>query len=462
MYIQHNSLAINTQRQLGIDKKEEAQSAEKLSSGYKINRSGDDVAGLKISEKLRAQIKGLNKGSDNVQDGISLLNVADGGYEEIHDILQRMNELAVQAANDTNTSGDRDALQEEVSALADEITRIGKQTTFNNYRVLDQIEGEEGTGTQLVACDAVASGHLTQSIQADDGKYHAAARLDFSNVTEKDIKKLAGEGFSFTCSAACEEVFEFRFKVDGTPSTAENLGRYDHHMYEVDISNCKDGTDVVNTLFDFVKANPPGEGSYKTDSNVISTAIKVSHSNDMVRQGSTLVIYKSGSGKNTAADAEKIFANSHSQYGAIDAVDLTNLTSDEDVVNKFKIQWGFKDEDYQIVKTHKTNAYLLRVDALSLKTFADASSAIEKIENAIKKVSDYRTELGTDTNRLEHTYKNVTCTAENIQQSESQLRDTNMAKEMIAFSQSSILVDASTSMLTQANQNSQHVLPMLQ
>ena len=137
MVVQHNLTAMNANRQLGITTNAQAKSSEKLSSGYKINRAGDDAAGLTISEKMRSQIRGLNKASDNAQDGVSLIQVAEGALNETHSILQRMNELATQAANDTNTTADRGAIQSEIDQLTSEIDRISSTTQFNTQNLID-------------------------------------------------------------------------------------------------------------------------------------------------------------------------------------------------------------------------------------------------------------------------------------------------------------------------------------
>ena len=137
MVVQHNLTAMNSNRQLGITTSLQAKSSEKLSSGYRINRAADDAAGLTISEKMRSQVRGLNKASANAQDGISLIQTAEGALNEVHSILQRMNELAVQAANDPNTSADRSAIQAEVNQLVEEIDRIQSTTQFNTMNLLD-------------------------------------------------------------------------------------------------------------------------------------------------------------------------------------------------------------------------------------------------------------------------------------------------------------------------------------
>ena len=137
MVVQHNLTAMNANRQLGITTGQQAKSSEKLSSGYRINRAADDAAGLTISEKMRSQIRGINKASDNAQDSISLIQTAEGALNEAHSILQRMNELATQAANDTNTTSDRNAIQSEINALTSEIDRIASTTQFNTQNLLD-------------------------------------------------------------------------------------------------------------------------------------------------------------------------------------------------------------------------------------------------------------------------------------------------------------------------------------
>ena len=147
MVVQHNMTAANANRMLGITTGAQAKSSEKLSSGYKINRAADDAAGLTISEKMRSQIRGLNKASDNAQDGVSLIQVAEGALNESHSILQRMNELATQAANDTNTSSDRTAIQKEVDALTSELDRIASTTQFNTQNLLTgSFKGKKSSG----------------------------------------------------------------------------------------------------------------------------------------------------------------------------------------------------------------------------------------------------------------------------------------------------------------------------
>lgn len=464
MVIEHNMSAMNVQRQINSTDKRMNKSSEKLSSGYQINRSADDAAGLQISNKMRQQIRGLNRGADNIQDGKSLVDVADGALEEIHSILQRMNELSVQAANDTNVDADREALQAETDQLAAEIDRIGRDTTFNDMHILDDAFSTdfEGSLTKLVHCKAADTGYLTEAIQNPaNSKWYAAANLDFSGINAKNIGKLDGKGFSFTCSVSCEEVFEFKFVMDGSGGKAENLNGRAHHMYTVDIKGCKTGAEVVQKLFDYVKANPP---SLATTSSVISGGIGVSHSNDMIMNGATLTVFKNSSGKSTKEAAEALFANrvgTDNPYAAIDASQLTKITDDE-LINEFHIQCSSLLEDYQTVTTHRIKANLLGVDELNLKSHTNASKAITTVQGAIDKISGYRSELGAYTNRLEKAYNNVCNNAENTQNAESRIADTDMAEEITNYSREKLLLNVGTTILAQANSNQDGVLQLLQ
>lgn len=211
MVVQHNMQAMNANRQLGVTSSGQAKSAEKLSSGYRINRAGDDAAGLKISEKMRSQIRGLNKASDNASDGVSLIQTAEGALNETHSILQRMNELAVQGANDTNQSIDRDAINQELSALTDEIDRISETTQFNKQNLLDgSFTGKNlqvGANTNqkitvnIAAMNAKAIGIKPVSVGATSGYY----------TTNEIVKKQKAAG-----SAALRASIEARAKCNAT------------------------------------------------------------------------------------------------------------------------------------------------------------------------------------------------------------------------------------------------------
>ena len=281
MIVQHNLTAMNSNRMLGLTSSAQAKSTEKLSSGYKINRAADDAAGLAISEKMRRQIRGLSQASENASDGISCVQTAEGALAEVHDMLQRMNELAIQAANGTNMTADRSYLQSEVKQLQKEIDRVSASVTFNEQKLLD--------GT---------------------------------------------------------------FAKDGGRELVLQVG---------------------------------SEGSETGTDNLISFNIDD--------------ISSAGLG--------------------VDQIDISDATGQA------------------------------------------ARDSIKTIKDALTKVSQQRSDLGAIQNRLEHTINNLDNVVENTTAAEAQIRDTDMASEMVKFSNNNILAQAGTAMLAQANQSNQNVLSLL-
>ena len=338
MRINNNLMAINTHRQLGITNTAGAKSMEKLSSGYRINRAGDDAAGLSISEKMRAQIRGLTMASKNAQDGISLIQTAEGALNESHSILQRMRELAVQAANDTNVDVDRASLQAEIDQLAQELTRIAENTEFNTQKLLD--------GT------------------FKDAKFHIGAN--------------SGQNISLS------------------------IGKMDAVTLDV-------GQKVVT-------ASPE-----------------------------TLT----GTGGETIATFYSAGATIRSATSTVEAV-IAEVS-------------GYYDTNGDLFRA-VDSAYdegLTMTLGIDIRTQAEADSAITTINNALEQVSAERSKLGAYQNRLEHTINNLDNVAENLQASESRIRDVDMAKEMMEFTRQNILQQAATAMLAQANQAPQSVLQLL-
>ncbi|MCR5411230.1 MAG: hypothetical protein K6E90_09680 [Lachnospiraceae bacterium] len=463
----NNVGAMNAQRQFNITGASIKKSMEKLSSGYKINRAADDAAGLTISEKMRSLIRGMNQGSDNIQDGISVMQIADGALAEVHGMLHRMTELSIKAANGTNTAADRAAIQEEINQLSAEITRIGKTTEFNTMPILDDAFGEEVGGkiTNLVSCESAKNlingkAYLSEFITDSDGMFHPAATMNFSNVNERNIKKLNGGGFSFTCSESCSEVFEFELMTDGRTSYVDNKDvRLGTHYYHVDISKCKNGTDIVNTLYKYVYDNQPAPPGYDYSNSF--PGIAVSHSNNMMKtpDGKGLIIFAKGrySDRDTAMTH---YPDNHNGYGAIDCSSLTNIVS-EDLVNTFRIQCSNVTDDCEYIETYRMNAKVLGVEIVNVSTEEAARKAISQIDKALDIVSEHRSAYGAFQNRLEHSYANNNNKAENMTAAESQIRDTDMAKEMVAFTTSNILSQAGSAMLSQTMQSPQSILQLL-
>ena len=235
MVVQHNLTAMNANRQLGITTSAQAKSSEKLSSGYRINRAGDDAAGLSISEKMRSQIRGLNKASDNAADGVSLIQTAEGALNESHSILQRMNELATQAANDTNTTVDRNAIQAEVNALTSEIDRIQATTQFNTMNLID------GTFTSKNLQVGALSGQTIQiSISKMDAKSIGVSGLSVSGnaAAGKSMSAIqkAIESISTQRSALGALQNRLEHTIANLDTTSENTSSAESRIRDVDMA----------------------------------------------------------------------------------------------------------------------------------------------------------------------------------------------------------------------------------
>ena len=218
MVVQHNMTAMNANRMLGVTTSAQAKSSEKLSSGYKINRAGDDAAGLTISEKMRSQIRGLNKASDNAQDGISLIQVAEGALSETHSILQRMNELATQAANDTNTTADRGAIQDEINQLTSEINRISSTTQFNTQNLID--------GKFIVKnlqVGSICGQRITISIDAMSASGIGVSGLDVTSFATAGKAMSDIQGAISTVSAQRSYLGALQNRLEHTISNLDNI-----------------------------------------------------------------------------------------------------------------------------------------------------------------------------------------------------------------------------------------------
>ena len=398
MVVQHNMTAANANRMLGVTTSAQAKSSEKLSSGYRINRAGDDAAGLKISEKMRSQIRGLDKASDNAQDGISLIQTAEGALSESHSILQRMNELAVQGANDTNETIDRDAINEELDALTSELDRIASTTQFNKQNLLD---GSFQSKNLQVGANS------DQKISITIGEMNSKA-LGLHTIAGTTTQTQSGKkvtGFTFG---------PYSTKVDSTKAWASQKGDA--------IKALKSAVDKAADSTAYVKQVDTNSGSvYYIDANnkhysAASAAMKADVS---ALKGK---ISKELKGNNAANYADTVAVNADKNTVG-QAVTLTDP---------------------------------------SVKDYASANATIDAVQKAINQVSSQRSALGALQNRLEHTVSNLDNVSENTSSAESRIRDTDMASEMVTYSKNNILAQAGQSMLAQANQSTQGVLSLLQ
>ena len=379
MVVQHNLTAMNSNRMLGVTTKTQAKSTEKLSSGYKINRAADDAAGLSISEKMRKQIRGLTQASSNAQDGISAVQTAEGALTEVHDMLQRMNELAVKAANGTNSKDDRDYIQNEVDQLVSEIDRVAETTKFNETYLLKGGEGYKAMGTTITSGSTSGATTTVAKVSLADGY----------NVTINGIK------YELDIAGA-----------DGKPATADD----DTNKYFVE-------SEAGRKAF----ANAISAAGYADSTANIASA---------VYDGTNLVI----TAKQNAQDLS------------------LHVGADSASTNKI-------DMSIESLTATGLGVIGLKVDGTD---GVNATAAIDTIKEAIQRVSTQRSSLGAIQNRLEHTINNLDNVVENTTSAEASIRDTDMASEMVKYSNNNILAQAGQSMLAQANQSNQGVLSLLQ
>ena len=429
MIINHNMNAMNANRNMGINNNATAKSMEKLSSGLRINRAGDDAAGLAISEKMRGQIRGLDQASRNAADGISLIQTAEGALSETQNILQRMRELSVQSANDTNVSVDRAAIQEEMSALTKEIDRIAKDTEFNTQNLLDgsfsgklQI-GANGGQNMNIKIDAMNANSLGLTggitlVNGDD--------LETDGSLKDGTYKVTGAGNNVIVDANGNQVATVK------QNKIENING--EVVYDLTANN----GEKINLTTDATITIKDGKitiNNAKEDAKLASGNYTISGTN-VLRDGELV-------GKLT--DGTDV-------VGALTDATTIKLNNGEDV--KFA-DLGFADGKLVDGET-------FTIHGIDASTQEKASGSIETINTAIEKVSTQRAQLGAIQNRLEHTTANLDNTSENLQSAESRVRDVDMAKEMMTFSKNNILQQAAQSMLAQANQQPQGVLSLLQ
>lgn len=446
MRINHNITALNTYRQLSMNNTSGAKSIEKLSSGLRINRAGDDAAGLAISEKMRAQIRGLEMASKNAQDGISLIQIAEGALNETHSILQRMRELAVQSANDTNTADDRAELQKEIDQLLSEIDRIGNTTEFNTKKLLNggaSVSGTVGSGltgvtivggtgeTQvgssvtITAVKVATSASATKANAFSDGK--VAGGLAFS---------VNGTNFNFAGGTSIDDVLKSINDAGlGVKATVESDANLKLETTAVGsaatlTTNLTDGSTMVTARGQDATVTLVGGETYIAEGNIITI--------------------QSGNAKGLQIEVSK---------------DISSVgTNNKITVNHngtLNLQIGANANQEMNIGIRDMRAAALGVNGLKVTDQASAKTAITTIDHAIRTVSGERSKLGAYQNRLEHTINNLGTSAENLTAAESRIRDVDMAKEMMEFTKNNILVQAAQAMLAQANMTPQGVLQLL-
>ena len=464
MVVQHNMQAANANRMLNVTTGAQSKSTEKLSSGYRINRAADVAAGLSISEKMRKQIKGLDKASSNAEDGVSSVQTAEGALTEVHSMLQRMNELAVQASNGTNSNTDRSAIQDEISQLTTEIDRVAETTKFNETYLL-----KGGNGTKDVYMnghDAGLKGTLTDNATTATFKVAAGALDAGKSVTiggkDYTIGGSDTEAKALITKAAADGAkADASITIDGTTYTYKTDKWVDKGGKEVtDIENkvkkgstVKYGSDSVTVLNDNKTT-----GIDDANSSVISAAKAVELMTNELTAANNIGATKKPA--TVTADAAGYTANNGIEFtiekGTAEVADKLSFSlhvgSDADMTNKITVGIETMNSSYLGIKGLNVND-----DSGIAGTYA-----IDAISDALQKVSEQRSSLGAVQNRLEHTIDNLDNVVENTTTAESRIRDTDMASEMVNYSKNNILAQAGQSMLAQANQSNQGVLSLLQ
>ena len=522
MRINNNIMAMNTYRQLGLANSAGAKSMGKLSSGFRINNAADDAAGLAISEKMRGQIRGLGQASRNAQDGISFIQTAEGALGETHAILQRMRELAVQSSTDTNVAVDRGEIQKEMDELAKEITRISNNTEFNTQTLLNGGISDSGIKSAKFHVGANSSQDITLSINAMDAKSLGVSRdiatggtvavATVAGTEQIDTSTLKGTDFGAGIQNGAELSFDYTAAVSGTGATSADAvdgsakGGFSYSFsagsalngYQIALGTVAASTAtsaVVDTGAKTITIN----GDFSAGGLVAGNDLQTAINNALTAKGIDITVAVSGASKvDTAGDVGGPIANGadavpassatleiasskgHTQTLAINA-EATSLNITDGVFKglnfNMKATKALKDVDETNDKLTLTVTTAVADKAnfsgntkisdaiaeagIDVSAQPQASAAITTIQRAIENVSAERSKLGAYQNRLEHTIKNLDTSAENLQASESRIRDVDMAKEMMEFTKNNILQQAATAMLAQANQAPQGVLQLL-
>lgn len=402
MRIQHNIAALNSYRNLTGNNNAVSKNLEKLSSGYKINRAGDDAAGLAISEKMRAQITGLNTAQKNAQDGVSLVQTAEGALTEVHSMLNRMVELADQSANGTyDDAVDRANLQKEIASLKDEIDRIADSTNFNGINLLDGSLSTSTTNTLKGATNGTKAGVDLKFTFADQLKGKPI------NVT---LAHADGAGDTITAEVGANGAITL--KMDAT---------VDHSASAIKKALASANVDNVAT-----------DDQAKMKSLLASVTVTGAGTTGVAKNGNDYAI--------------------------------TTVTPVAAKGQSLTLQIGDTSKDFNqmAVSVGDMHGEALGIADIDISTQVGAQTAVDKIKSAINSVSSTRGDLGAIQNRLEHTINNLSVTAENMTAAESRIRDVDMANEMMAYTKNNILVQSSQAMLAQANQIPQGVLQLLQ
>lgn len=547
MVVQHNLNAINANNKMNINVSGTKKATEKLSSGYQINRAGDNAAGLAISEKMRSQIRGLSQATKNANDGISLIQTAEGGLNETHSILQRMRELAVQSANGTyQDDTNREAIQLEVDALKSEIDRIASSTEYNGMKLLDGSLGGSKAVTEFGAkygavstadtdlvgatiTSNIAGVKVTTAYAASgkggenalwsaDGKTLTMNLVAGETYTQKDIDNLIANATQSKDGGQTQAPSEISIKLANGVMTASKAGDTNATVAGLRATG-SNSADVIKLVGDKMSGAHGSSDQVTFTANSYGKAYdtgmasKITISTDVAAGKENVEVTKAAKPADAAAgnqataaeiklhlstgktytekDIENILKEAGYDYsvkledntntdGDADGKIYFNVKGDAEVaitdgagVGKDSVPNNGKGLTFQIgangvedqrvtLNVNDMSSSAIGVANADVSTQDSANAAIDMVDAAVKTVSMQRAGLGALQNRLEYTVNNLTTTNENLTAAESQIRDTDMATEMINYTKNNILQQASQAMLAQANQQPQAILQLLQ
>lgn len=485
MRINHNISALKTNNILGKNNSALEKSLQRLSSGYRINCAADDAAGLAISQKMKTQIAGLNQAARNAADGISVIQTAEGALVEVEEMLQRVRELSVQAANGTNTDDDRKALQDEVDQLMDEINRISETTEFNTKKLLngtvDRRSYSDNDRVKLISLSdsvnvraykftvrgqgeqAAALCTLTENSAPADGE------ITINNQTIEIKENDSLNDILTKLQEVCDNMGIYVGYTDGTRNTDSTINPdndADGGYNIIEVEDAKKGDQLLFMTEDY--GTDAELNIYCSDSKLaaalgISTKGTTAVGKDA---GVTLDTSEEGGFSKTATvsvNGDKVTVHDRDdfemvfQVGALGDVTVTVLDAGPMI-----LQIGANEGQSMEVRIPKVDTTTLGIDKAYISTQEGASEAITLFENAVQAVSAIRAKLGAYQNRLDHAINSLDVSAENLTEALSRIEDTDMAGEMATYTQMQVLTQAATSMLAQANERPQNILNLLQ
>ena len=446
---------------------------EKLSSGYKINRAADDAAGLTISEKMRSLIRGMNQGSDNIQEGVSACQIMDGALAETHEILHRMTELSVKACNGTLTSADRQAIQSEMNELVAELDRTSRSTTFNDKQLLAPVDIENlpvnpkgGKADVVFVIDNTGSmgGYVNNVMNNLKSFADGLANCDVRyGVVEYGDRGSVFKTTPFTGSTS--NVINTLKQInctgggDGPEQALEGVMAAVNYPFRSD-ADTKEV--ILVTDADYHQRGDVGDGAdYQYTTSEVSDAVNNSGVRlSVVTSSSYMSLYKNGIANGSVLN---ISGNFHDSIMKL-ASDISEAAGE--VIHKnpddIWIQMSNVTDDGMLIHTYDVTAVSLDIADIDCSTEETARSCMDRIDKALAKVSEIRSSIGAEQNRLEHAFANNNNKAENMTAAESRIRDTDMAAEMVDLTKNNILAQAGSTMLSQAMQDPQSVLQLLQ